>query len=462
MQLDNQENSTTTNNESEPKTMESSTDRTQKTERVKTKRLFEEGNSTAGSKKTIKNFFANEHNDSLSDFEVPAKIARKTTKASSSSSSSSSTSAARKTKTSKSRSKKQPDIRKIMKKQNDGIALNEDEQMQLAVELSKVDSAENLDPTYFDQFEYKAKNQRPKQLASIFGAQKFSKVQAKWKSKCTPLTRRNIETQNMRKREQIDAILTDNILIESRQMRELKSSEISGADCVFEISSKNLQRICVAEKILYELDKNDADTRQCLYQYYTNNLVEPSTVVVGALLRDWGKIPGRDSIFDGITPALLQTEAPVTQEMIEDHDHDPCDIEPNEKELNASPVPEPNTVSNIETENAVAGPTAEDEIATVSAETDDTLIVDPNDIEAELNMINTRIRASQEFIDAAPSTMNLGNCGESIATYSHRGPSPDLFDDDDGDCGYGVDYFHSDSLVCAYDNELIEISVSLC
>lgn len=118
-------------------------------ERTKTKRLFDESNPIADTKKTIKNFFAADHNESLSDFEVPNKVARKSSKTKTTT---------KKTKTTKSRSKKQPDIRKILKKRNDGIALDEDEELQFAMELSKAESNEQIDPTNLDRFEYKPKN----------------------------------------------------------------------------------------------------------------------------------------------------------------------------------------------------------------------------------------------------------------------------------------------------------------
>lgn len=121
-----------------------------KIERVKTKRLFDVNKQITDTKKTIKNFFAADHNESLTDFEIPKKVARK-----------SSTTTTKKPKTTRSRSKKQPDIRKILKKQNDGVALNEEEEIQLTMEISKIESNEtdgsNLQ-TNFDQFEYKPKN----------------------------------------------------------------------------------------------------------------------------------------------------------------------------------------------------------------------------------------------------------------------------------------------------------------
>lgn len=125
-------------------------------DRGKTKRLFVASNPIIESNKTIKKFFAAEYNEneSLNDFEIPKKVARKSSKTSTTSS----TTTARKVKTAKSRNKKLPDIRKILRKQQNGIDLDEDEELQLAVELSKIESNERNDQGNFEQFDYKPKN----------------------------------------------------------------------------------------------------------------------------------------------------------------------------------------------------------------------------------------------------------------------------------------------------------------
>lgn len=119
---------------------------------VKTKRLFEGANSIVDSKKTIKNFFVAEHDESLNDFEVPKKVARKTA------STITKSTATKRSKSTKERRRKQPDIRKIMQKQNEGLALDENEELQLAMELSKAESSEQIDRPNLDQFAYKPKN----------------------------------------------------------------------------------------------------------------------------------------------------------------------------------------------------------------------------------------------------------------------------------------------------------------
>lgn len=129
-------------------------------ERVKTKRLFDADNAIADSKNTIKNFFATEHNESLGEFEIPTKIARKSSKTATTKT----RTTAKKAKTTKSRSKKQSDIRNILKKQNDGIDLNEDEELQLAMELSMAESTKRIDLVNFDEFEYKQKNGKQFQI----------------------------------------------------------------------------------------------------------------------------------------------------------------------------------------------------------------------------------------------------------------------------------------------------------
>lgn len=413
-------------------------------ERTKTKRLFDESNLIADSKKTIKNFFAADHNESLSDFEVPNKVARKSSKKTT-------TTTTKKAKTTKSRGKKQSDIRKILQKRNEGVDLNEDEELQFAMELSKAESKEQKDLMNLDKFEYKPKNGRQflsisktsinelciftgtREIASIFGAQKTLKVQKKWKSKCTPLTRRDVEVQSLKTRERVDELLMDNIMIGSRKSKESNDNMGSAADFIFDISSKLLQRICMPEKILFELNDSDVLSERCLHQYYTNNLVERSAVAVGALLRDWKEIPGRDSVFDGIptTPSSKQ-EAVGDEYSSETVDKDLAEC----VEL-AFEIP-------VESEKCAVGSMNDVEEITASADTEATIIVDTNDIEVELNLINSRIRSSQNFVDShAPSVI----CdSETKALESHRGPSPDLFDDDDDD--YHANYSESDALTC--------------
>lgn len=264
-------------------------------------------------------------------------------------------------------------------------------------------------------------------------------MQNKWKSKCTPLTRRDVEVQSLKTRERVDELLMDNIMISSRKSRESEDSMGSAVEFVFDISSKILQRICMPEKILFELNDSDVQSDRCIHQYYTNNLVERSAVAVGALLRDWNEIPGRDSVFDGILATLNQT-----QEVIGDELEHPS--ESTGKEL-AECVDRASSDSDhcempVESENYVTSSMDDVEEITASADTEATIIVDTNDIEVELNLINSRIRSSQNFVEShAPICYS-----ETVAVESHRGPSPDLFDDDDYD--YDANYSESDAMTC--------------
>lgn len=279
-------------------------------------------------------------------------------------------------------------------------------------------------------------------MASIFGVPKKSKVKNKWKSKCTPLTRRDDEVQRLRKFERIDELLMDNILILSRKRRASNGSNVD-ADFVYDISSKLLQRFCMTEKILFELNDNDVQSERCIQQYYTNNLVEPSTVAIGSLLRDWSKIPGRDSVFDGI---------PTTQEATS-NEHREIEIElSNEPDrsfqdcvdrISLNPVVDAEISS--ESQNTVVSQ-MEVEEAIASHGTDDTIILDTNDIEAELNLINSRIRLSENFAEMQSGPSEI--CDSKLMRSEFiRGPSPDLFDDDDYDDG---SEFEKDSLACAF------------
>lgn len=270
-----------------------------------------------------------------------------------------------------------------------------------------------------------------KEPASIFGVQKTAKGGKKWKSKCTPLTRRDDKILDQRRRERIDDLLTDNILIESLKLRESSQAMDTDAHFVFDVSSKVLQRICVAEKILLEINDSAVRSDRCIQQYYTNNLVEQSTVAVGSLLRNWNDIPGRDSVFDGFPP-------PPQAITVDKHDREMPEIE--QDECNELVILDQNVEFVDESRNVESVR----EIATTSDDTDETIIVDTNAIEAELNVINSRVRLDQDF---AASTV----CGsKTIALELHRGPSPDLFDDDDYD--YDANYRESDSFTCENRN----------
>lgn len=143
----------TSTSSSEAKAKEPKTTKRQHTgEREETKRLFDASNPIVDANKTIKNFFAAEHSESLGDFEVPKKVARTNSKTASTTT--------KRAKSTKSCSKKQPDIRKILKKQTDGIDLDEDEELRLVMELSKAESDERMEQANFEQFEYKPKNGR--------------------------------------------------------------------------------------------------------------------------------------------------------------------------------------------------------------------------------------------------------------------------------------------------------------
>lgn len=222
-------------------------------------------------------------------------------------------------------------------------------------------------------------------------------------------------------------------MIGSRKSREANDHMDSAAEFVFDISSKLLQRICMSEKILFELNDSDMSSDRCLHQYYTNNLVERSAVAIGALLRDWKKIPGRDSVFDGIPATSDLTQEAIVNELSTvtvEKDLEEC-VE------RADEIP-------VESENHAVSSMEDVEELTASADTEATIIVDTNDVEVELNLINTRIRSSQNFVDAHALSVICGS--ETAPLESHRGPSPDLFDDDDYD--YHANYSESDAVTC--------------
>lgn len=197
----------------------------------------------------------------------------------------------------------------------------------------------------------------------------------------------------------------------------------------------------MAEKILFRLNDNDVQSERCLHQYYTNNLVEPSTVTIGALLRNWKEIPGRDIVFDGIS--MTSNSTPETFGV--EHSNEIVETDPAECVEHATRISNPIVHFDEAVNDIVSSMDVVDEI-TASASTDDTIIVDTNAIEVELNLINAQIRSSQNFIESPPP-MNICD-SETIPIESHRGPSPDLFDDDD--CDFDANCSKSNSLTCAY------------
>lgn len=445
-------------------------------------------------KSTIKSFFSNENNDSLSDFEIPNKVPKKMPKTLPS-------------KTSKSsRTRKQPDIRRALSKKEiasgDFSRLPEQAQIELALAMSKADtisgsvSDTSNEPFDLEKFEFKQSNAKANtDFLNIFNRKPKGKARFRWNAKCTQLTRRKDDVQKSKAREKIDEILLNNIIVESNRNCDQLSSIESIDYTSNTIYSRRLQRICVSERILFELNNCEEDTRYNNRSYYTNNLVEPSEYRAGILLKDWSRIPGRDSLYDGTAQSIDEnetnnsndindkTDAPViSSSPVYDPPTDDDESEDQSKsdDVNSNEDSSNNNIADVDQSTETAGCAdvnqkfsttpidTQDEngqdIAVEASHLDDgdeTILIDSDDIQLKVDAINTKIRLSQNFSDIfqAPQLTY-----ESATTT--RALSPDLFDDDDDiDMTEEIrEYFNhnnrTQSYLAIYESNCLEKSIN--
>lgn len=395
---------------------------------------------------TIKSFFSNQNNDSLSDFEIPNKVAKKIPKPLPSKT-------AKGTRT----RRKQPDIRKALSKKDaasgDYSHLPEEAQLELALAMSKAVSANGTatdasgQPIDLDCFEFKPTSAKVNaDFLDFFNMNRKAKARFKWNSKCTQLTRRKDDVQQNKAREKIDEILLNNIIVESNQSKLTSSPELFTTSnyTPYEIHSRRLQRICITERILFELNGCDEETWCNIRSYYTNNLVEPSEHKAGVLLKDWSTIPGRDSIYDGITESeneMNKTESAVISSSpcfdipLDDEETEvqaKCDDDHQIKSALNNDVADDRQVETAGCSNEIqqrgCSPMDihEDGEAEDSGDENATLLMDSDDIQLKIDAINSKIRLSQNFSDILqPSVLTYE------AATTTRALSPDLFDDDD-------------------------------
>lgn len=399
---------------------------------------------------TIKSFFSNELNDSLADFEVPNKIAKRMPKVPT-------TKVVKKT---RSRQKKrQPDIRKALSKDdatssNDYSHLPEEAQLELALAISKAESMNVRDASSdsksvdVDVFAFNPTSLKSSGSSSnigdrlnFFNMNRKAKARFKWNSKCTQLTRRNDDAQKLKIRDKIDEILLNTIIVESNQAERLKSDEhIDSIDYTpHQIYSRRLQRICISERILFELNNCDQNTNSTLCTYYTNNLVEATDRGAETLLKDWSKIPGRDSIYDGRLAASTNNpiETDTVMTVIASSPEYDIQTESSSSEIDADKHDDQYTDT-----AGCSRSSPSNQMASVANENDDgddddedrTLIMDSSDIQSKFDAINSNIRLSQKFCDNF-----LASDFTCQAATTLRAPSPDLFDDDDDEYFNGND-----------------------
>lgn len=391
---------------------------------TKTQHRTQTAASSNNIRSTIKTFFSNENNDSLSDFEIPAKVAKKMPRQLPS-----------KTSKSKKTHRKQPDIRKVLSKRDatskDYSHLSEDAQLELALAMSKAESANenrtNADqPINLECYEFKSANsQANDEFFDFFKSNRKTKARFKWNSKCTQLTRRKKDVQDTKVREKIDEILVNNIIVESSQSTK-PSLPIDFDDLAYtpyEVYSRRLQRICISERILFEMNGYAEHSEQL--SYYTNNLVERAKLQAGVLLKDWSKIPGRDDFYDGFKTAedtndKTDTNVITPEQEAENEPADGIVVDQEAETAGCSDAMQLYSHSNspMDTQDENRAETADDE--------DMTILMDSDDIQLKVNAINSQIRLSQNYSDIfQPSNVTYE------AATATRALSPDLFDDDD-------------------------------
>lgn len=391
----------------------------------KTQHRTQNAASADNHRSTIKTFFSNENNDSLADFEIPTKVAKKMPRALPS-----------KASKSKKTRRKQPDIRQVLSKRDttsDNYShLSEDAQFELALAMSKAESATENRTDTPDQlinlgaYEFKSTNsQANDEFCDFFKLNRKTKARFKWNSKCTQLTRRKDDVQETKVRDKIDEILVNNIIVESSQSTKPSSpTDFDGsAYTPYEIHSRRLQRICVSERILFEMNSHTEHSKQL--SYYTNNLVKRSKLQAGVLLKDWSQIPGRDDFYDGFKTSETKnykTDTNVITSVLEADDELNNDVD-EDQEVETAGCSDPmrlysNSNSPMDTEDGNRAEAVDDE--------DMTILIDSDDIQLKVNAINSQIRLSQKYSDIfEPSNVTYE------AATATRALSPDLFDDDD-------------------------------
>lgn len=275
-----------------------------------------------------------------------------------------------------------------------------------------------------------------------------SNPRCKWKSKYTPLTRRNEDIQKKKQQEFVEQLLVHNITIESNF---LEANQNNSTFNLYEITSNNLQRYFVPDALLFSTNSNDIACSKNIHAYYTNNLFEASTLEAGALLRDWNSIPGRDYVFDCIPGSFQKIDRSDTENLKDQNSYVKHNNETTTCMISTDPavavdedVKEPACSScqspaardslhsheeiNIEaiTNNEAGQYDSEEDL-------DKTLLFNDLEIQQKLDVINSHLRNSQQLESDRLSNPDDGN--KSIGNDIWReqiqagSQSPDLFDD---------------------------------
>lgn len=389
-----------------------------------------------GTGSSIKSFFgndSNDNNDSLADFDIPSKKMKKVPKIQ----------PIKSTKTSR-KGLKQSDIRKVLSRyeaRSDYSHLPEDAQVELALALSRPDSdsAKNNPSNGLINLEkYQTSTSTSASRLDFFNIKRKTAIKHKWNAKCTQLTRRQDEIQRSKINKKINKLLCDNIIFEARTTKiTLESADVEIFEN-YEVFSKNLQQICMPERILYEISAGDKDIKDNYASFYTNNLVKIQWIEAGTLLRDWSKIPGRDVIYEGIRDKT-ETEEPmeIYDLVVVSSESEPFEQPVDEEQSNGE---EPEKIGHSPQESRPSeGEHVKKQVDIIESDIssnefnaaddeDKTIIVDSDKIHLQVEEINSKMRLSQNFADVFDPVVVKRESAHAL-----RCPSPDLFDDDDDD-----------------------------
>lgn len=138
-----------------------------------------------------------------------------------------------------------------------------------------------------ERFGFKSKKNYSEYEIDLITSSKFAK-RSKFQKFPTALTRTSNEKRNEIIRMKIDRVLAQSLS---------KTSVIPDADTRsnYKVFSFYLQDISEQTRTVFMISSDDKPADDTLLNYYVTELFDPSFVKAGHMLKDWSKIPGRDS-----------------------------------------------------------------------------------------------------------------------------------------------------------------------
>lgn len=212
----------------------------------------------------------------------------------------------------------------------------------------------------------------------------------KWAKRFTALTKRTaaIEMKKVNARAQV-------VLREFGV--ELPCGDSTNSCASFEITSKYLSKFYMHDNMLFRL--HGAVNEAGVEEFYTNNLLEVSTVKCGCLLKDWRAIPGRDA-----TPEREHLELSNPTHSKVSHSNEKCDE--NEKEDSKNIRSDEKIDKNEQDEDKKCI----DDMISISASPADVFSLNPKANAVHVENITSKKVSQNRLL---------------------RGGSPDIFDDSD-------------------------------